>query len=79
MEQLDIEKIEQILGNTKCEEGLACVNHGLEEICKAKVIGVEKTLACLENDQFCTFSLPFGYGCLCKCPVRHYIKTELGK
>jgi len=79
MEQLDIEKAKQILGNLKCEKGLSCVNSGLEGICKAEDIGLKPYLVCLEGDQYCTLSLSFLYGFICKCPVRLYIKTELGK
>ena len=79
MEQLDIEKAKQILGNLKCEKGLVCVSLGLEELCKSRDIGLKSLLDCLEKHTSCVFTQPFGYGLMCKCPVRHYIKTELGK
>ncbi len=79
MEQLDIEKAKQILGNLKCERGLNCVNSGLEGICKARDIGLKTFLVCLEEDPSCIFSLSFGGEFFCKCPVRVYIGKELGK
>ena len=46
--------------------------------CKAKYIGLESFAECLEHDSgMCTFSLPFGYGHFCECPVGVSILKKL--
>jgi hypothetical protein len=42
---------------------------GLGFTCKAKDIGLESFVECLEMDS-CPFSIPFGYTHYCKCPAR---------
>ena len=79
MEQLDMEKAKQILGDLKCKKELSCVKKGLEDLCRATNIGPKSHLVCLEKDRACTFSLPYGAGFICKCPVRSIIETEQGK
>ncbi len=79
MEQLDIEKAKQILGDLKCKKELSCVRGEFENLCRVTNIGQKSHLACLEKDRGCTFSLPYGAGFICKCPIRSIIKTELGK
>ena len=78
MEQLNMEKAKQILGDLECRKGLLCVKRGLEDLCRARDTRLETYLECLEEGETCPFSIPFGHGFLCKCPVRMYIKRELG-
>ena len=79
MEQLDKEKIKEILGDLKCAKLLKCVDSGLEELCKAQSIGSDEFMICLEEGPECSFTLPFGKGYMCKCPVRIYIYKNYGK
>ena len=79
MEQIEREKAEQLLGNLKCSKGLTCVSQGFEALCRANRMGNVEYLECMEKDQHCSFRLSFGSGFLCKCPIRIYLKQELGK
>ena len=79
MKQLDTEKAEHMLGALKCGKGFTCIRRGVEVLCKATDIGVEGSLEWLEGDKSCIFSIPFGSCLSCKCPIRIYIKKELGK
>ena len=79
MQQLDMEKIKQMLGDLECKKGFLCAKRGLEALCRAKNTRLETYLECLEEDHTCVFSIPFGHGFLCKCPVRMYIKRELSE
>ena len=48
--------------------------------CKAEDIGFERYLECLEeNPRPCQFSVPFGDGYFCQCPLRVYIAKKLKK
>ncbi len=77
MEQFDIEKAKQILGDRNCTKELKCVNGGLENICKAEDVGVGVYHVCLEKDQHCEFSIRFRARFLCFCPVRIQLSKEL--
>ena len=79
MEQLNIEKAKQILGDLNCKKDLLCIRGGFENLCRAAYIGQKSQLMCLEKDRECTFSLPYGAEFMCKCPFRSLIKAELGK
>ena len=74
------EEIEKIIDRIECTKDFKCYKSGFENLCKARDIGVEGYLECLEKDaKDCIFAVPFGYGFLCKCPLRIYIAKELQK
>ena len=81
MEEAYKKEIEKIIGQFECPKDFICYKSGFEVLCKARDIGLESFVECLEEDaRDCQFSLRFGtrYGCLCKCPLRIYIaKTEV--
>jgi len=80
MEQDHMRQIEKIIGGMKCPRDFKCYKSGLENLCKAKDIGIESFLECLEkNTQECKFSLSFGYSYYCQCPLRRYIAKRLKK
>ncbi|MHC4593462.1 MAG: hypothetical protein ACYS9C_01280 [Planctomycetota bacterium] len=73
-------QIERIINEKKCPKDFECYKSGLENLCRAKNIGLRDFVECLEkNPQMCKFSLSFGYSYFCQCPVRIYIVKELGK
>ena len=79
MEQADKE-IEEIIGQMKCSKDFRCYQSGLEVLCKAKDIGLDTYLECMEaSPQMCLFSVAFGYSHLCQCPLRVYIAKKLKK
>ena len=80
MDEETKKRIEEIMGDMQCPNGLRCANGGLEQLCKARDFGLEHYLDCLEENPLeCKFALRFGYGHLCRCPARIYIARELGK
>jgi len=71
-------QIEEIIGGMKCPRDFKCCEGGFANVCKAKDIGIESFLECLEeNPQTCKFALSFGYSYLCQCPLRVYIAKKL--
>jgi hypothetical protein len=80
MEEDYKKKIEEIIGQLKCSKDFECYKAGYENLCKAKDIGLESFLECLEQDlQGCQFSIPFGNTRFCQCPLRVYIAKKLNK
>ena len=80
MEQHHIDKIEKIISEIKCPKDFVCYKSGFKNLCKAKDIGLESFIDCLEeNPETCVFSLSFGYSYLCTCPLRIYIAKNLNK
>ena len=57
-----------------------CYNLEVGPICKAKDIGIEHYVECLEeNPEKCNFSFPFGHWHICRCSLRIYVAKELKK
>jgi len=70
-------KIEKIMEQMKCSKDFKCIDSRFTNLCKAKDIGMESYLECLEaNTKNCEFTLPFGYRQFCKCPLRVYLAKE---
>lgn len=79
MKQADKE-IEEIIDQFKCPKDFKCYKSHFDVVCKAKDIGLETFLECLEeNPQYCHFAVPFGYAHFCQCPLRVYIAKKLRK
>lgn len=65
---------------SRCSRDFSCLESAFANICKAKDFGLHDFVKCLEEKPHeCSFSLSFGYGHLCKCPLRIYIAKTLGK
>ncbi|MBW2465908.1 MAG: hypothetical protein JRF02_01280 [Deltaproteobacteria bacterium] len=85
MEKEDIEIIqeiiiEKIVGGIQCPKDYRCTKFGVKHLCKAKDIGKEDCLQCLEEDPSdCPFVSDIGYYKLCQCPLRIYIAKNLKK
>lgn len=74
------EKIEDIIDGLRCPKDFVCYKSGLTDICKAKDIGLDSFLVCLEcNSLDCKFSIFFGKLYFCQCPLRVYISKRLNK
>ena len=74
-------QIKEILGGTQCPKDFQCYKSGFENLCKAKDIGLESLLECLEEEvpKGCKFSIHFGDSYFCHCPLRVYIAKKLKK
>ncbi len=72
--------IEEIMGQMECPADFKCAESGFEVLCKAEDFGLEHYVECLEADAgHCKFAVSFGYGHLCRCPLRVYISKNLKK
>lgn len=72
------EQVEKIIGTMKCPKDFRCAEHDFEQLCKAQDYGNEKYVMCLEEKPpKCPFSIPFGLGGYCKCPLRVYLCKEM--
>jgi hypothetical protein len=73
-----MENIEDIVDKLKCSKGFECYKSGFKNLCKAEDIGIESFLVCLEKEPSdCKFSIPFGDGFFCQCPLRVYIAKKM--
>ena len=80
MEQRTRETIEKVIAGMSCPKAFKCYRSNLSQLCKAKDIGLESFLQCLEdNSRYCEFSIPYGNAYFCKCPVRIYIAKQLSE
>ena len=80
MKNMNKKKIKEIMKDKKCLKKYICLKSEFEYLCKAKDMGYDNFLECLEkNSAECTFALSFGHGHLCKCPLRIYIAKEMKK
>jgi len=74
------EEIEKIIDRIKCTKDFECYKSGFKNLRKARGIGLERYLECLEKEpRECEFAIPFGYTFLCQCPLRVYIAKKLKK
>ena len=73
-------EIEEIASGVNCLKDFECYKSEPEKLCKVRDFGLEEYLDCLEETaQECEFSLSFGNGYFCTCPVRIYIAKNLKK
>ncbi len=80
MDEETKKEIEEIIGQMKCSKDFQCYRFGFEKVCKAREIGVESFLDCLEEKPLgCKFSMLFGDTYMCQCPLRVYIAKKLKK
>ena len=73
-------EIEELMGGIRCPKDFSCCQSGLERLCKARDVGMESYLECLEkNPRQCVFSLGYADSYYCKCPLRRYIARKMDK
>ena len=73
-------KIEELMGGINCPKEFSCCQSDFDNLCKARDIGMQSYLECLEeNPRDCTFSLGYADSYYCKCPLRRYIAKHMGK
>jgi hypothetical protein len=78
MEQGHENELKDIMAGLVCHKGFKCYKSGFELLCKAKDVGLESHLQCLEERPFeCKFACPFGRSYFCTCPLRVYIAKKL--
>ena len=72
-------QIEEITCGIDCPKGAQCLESGLENLCRIKYFGAKLFECCEENAQSCKFSIHYGFGYFCKCPLRMYIAKNFYK
>ena len=79
MDEAHRRQIESIIGGMTCPKDFVCCEDDSKNLCKAKDVGMRGYLDCLDEEATgCVFSLTFGSGRLCKCPLRAYLGKNLG-
>jgi hypothetical protein len=69
--------VEEIIGKIRCPKDFKCYKSGFNILCRARDIGIESFVECLEKKpDKCNFSLPFGLMHLCECPIRVYLAKK---
>ena len=73
-------EIEEIIGAIRCPKNFICYRSGFEKLCKAKDIGMESFLECLEDKPVkCHLTLYVNNVLYCQCPLRIFISKKLKK
>lgn len=72
-------KIEEIMTGMQCPKNFKCADGGFKSLCKAKYLGLEDSVECLQEHPPCHFHLAFKDGYFCRCPLRVYLAKELEK
>ncbi|MBN1391726.1 MAG: hypothetical protein JW947_02865 [Sedimentisphaerales bacterium] len=73
-------EIDRIAGGITCPKNFECYKSEHNKVCKTRDFGLEQYLDCLGDDPHnCEFSLSFGNGYLCTCPVQLYISKNLSQ
>ena len=74
-----IQRIKKILGSMSCSQDFRCMKAGYQDVCKAKDIGLDNYLKCLEPEPWeCEFATQCRSSVLCKCPLRVYLTKNVG-
>ncbi|MBW2566270.1 MAG: hypothetical protein JRE24_05150 [Deltaproteobacteria bacterium] len=78
MEETYAQRMEQLIGSFP--EGSKCHKRDVENLCKARDIGMDSFVLCLEEKPFeCISSVCFARSWYCSCPPRVHIAKELKK
>jgi len=73
-------KIREIMGGIKCSRDFECYRSGFENLSKVEIVGNTLMVECKEAGAvFCGLGFSFGYGYICKCPLRHYIAKHFNR
>ena len=78
MEQTHVQKLERLMEYDP--EGCRCHEQGIEKLCKAKDLGLESFVECLEEDPSeCVSSLTLEDSHYCYCPLLVYMVNKRKK
>jgi len=72
------QEIDKIASGINCPKNFECYKSGLGKVCKTRDFGLSQYLDCLQEEPHaCEYSLSFGNGYFCTCPVQLYIAKNL--
>ena len=73
-------QIEKIIDKMNCQKNFECYTSEFKKLSTVKSVNSKNLFECLsKKPKKCQFSLPFGDGYFCKCPLRIYIAKNLNK
>lgn len=71
-------ELQEIIAELDCPKDFQCYKSGFQILCKARDVGVQTFVECLEEyPQACTFSFSLYGWSYCRCPVRVYVVKNL--
>ena len=74
LEQIEKERIEEIMNGMGCQKDFRCLKEGLENIKFDRPFEGWNIFKCMrENPRECPFSHSYGYCHICKCPLLNHI------
>ena len=79
MDEAQKKEIEKIIRHFECPKDFKCYKSGFENLCKAKDVGAESFLICLDEKALTCKFISVKRGYVCECPLRIYISKKLGK
>jgi len=80
MEEAILLEIEEIRKRMQCSKGFICAESGYKKLCRAKDVGMDHHLLCLEYaPSLCDFALLFDNKYYCACPLRVFLTKNLQK
>jgi hemerythrin len=63
--------LDGLVRSMKCSKDFACAKSNFEALCRARDIGLQSSLVCLEEDYLeCDYRLKSDVGRFCQCPIR---------
>ena len=80
MEPAYVQEIEKAANGLDLPQNFEWYKPGLGFTCKARDIGLESYVNCLETHSYlCPFSVFYGYANYCSCTARVYVAKQLEK
>lgn len=78
--QSQVDRLEELVANTKCMKGHACRRSDLEKLSEVDRVADSVVLFCRDKDaRPCGHSMLFGRSTLCTCPIRIYLAKCFAK
>jgi len=73
-----IKELNKLEDQIECSKNFLCTKEPLEDPCNARYQAIADLLECLDDQSTtCEFSVPFGTGYVCKCPLRKLIALNI--
>ena len=80
------QKLKELMAKMECKKDFECYKHKFENFCDGKLVGEQfvkcerSSFECSEKKfQSCDFSVSFGYGFFCSCPIRIYVAKNFNQ
>ena len=70
--------LDGLVRSIKCSKDFACAKSDFETLCRARDVGLQSNLVCLEEDcSECDYRVKSDVGQFCQCPIRVYLGKAL--